>query len=189
MRTVRCISLWQPWATALFLPELKPIETRHWSTPFQGTLAIHVAKMASREVVSFFNDKINDPVDTYPKAAFSEFGYHSFAQLPLGAIIGTVEMVDCIATANLPFHELEEELDKIGELDDKLRGQRQVANFNIFRHFMANQDDAWNEWVRCETWGNFQQERFGWCFKNPILLSKPIPYKGKQGFFNVELPE
>lgn len=46
---VKCLSLWQPWASALFARDpdgnrLKPDETRGWSTVFRGELAIHAAQ-------------------------------------------------------------------------------------------------------------------------------------------------
>ena len=40
---MKAISLWQPWATAIAFG-VKKYETRHWSTPYRGLLAIHAAK-------------------------------------------------------------------------------------------------------------------------------------------------
>lgn len=34
-------------------------------------------------------------------------------------------------------------------------------------------------------WGNYESGRYGWIFDNVRALSKPIPFKGAQGFFNV----
>ncbi len=40
---MRALSLTQPWATALIVG-VKQIETRSWSTPYRGRIAIHAAK-------------------------------------------------------------------------------------------------------------------------------------------------
>ena len=43
MGTMKAISLWQPWASAV-ARRAKFNETRHWATSYRGTLAIHAAK-------------------------------------------------------------------------------------------------------------------------------------------------
>ena len=43
MKKLLAISLWQPWATYM-ADLLKANETRHWSTPIRGLIAIHAAK-------------------------------------------------------------------------------------------------------------------------------------------------
>lgn len=42
-RTMKAISLWQPWAT-LIACGVKAHETRHWATAHRGRIAIHAAK-------------------------------------------------------------------------------------------------------------------------------------------------
>ena len=37
--------------------------------------------------------------------------------------------------------------------------------------------------------GNYSDGRFGWLLKNAVRFKEPIPYKGMQGFFNVEIPQ
>ena len=37
-------------------------------------------------------------------------------------------------------------------------------------------------------WGNYAPGRFAFELANPVLLPEPIPYRGLQGFFNVEFP-
>ena len=43
MKSVPAISLWQPWAHLLAIGA-KRYETRSWSTPYRGPMAIHAAK-------------------------------------------------------------------------------------------------------------------------------------------------
>lgn len=40
---IRLLSLWQPWASLIAMG-VKKVETRHWSSPYRGLLAIHAAK-------------------------------------------------------------------------------------------------------------------------------------------------
>ena len=38
-------------------------------------------------------------------------------------------------------------------------------------------------------WGNYADGRFAWILKDVQPLKEPIPCKGRQGFFKVEIPE
>src|SRR5438128_11403517 len=46
---VKCISMWQAWASAFLRPDLKLCETRHWSTNHRGPLVIHATKTLRSE--------------------------------------------------------------------------------------------------------------------------------------------
>lgn len=43
LRSMKAISLWEPWATAMALG-LKKNETRHWNITYRGAIAIHAAR-------------------------------------------------------------------------------------------------------------------------------------------------
>lgn len=47
---MKCLSLWQPWASLLFAPDewRKRVETRSWKTVHRGLLVIHAAKRWDR---------------------------------------------------------------------------------------------------------------------------------------------
>lgn len=91
---MKAISLWQPWAS-LWLSGRKVHETRCWSTSYRGPLYIHAAKKCvyiHHEIP--FLDILND-----------EFGGHWAMDLPTGAIIGEVDLVDCVPVESLgPGH-------------------------------------------------------------------------------------
>ena len=131
---MKAISLWQPWAS-LWASGRKVHETRHWPTPYRGALAIHAAKRVepigsiSPELVAVLGD---------------EFGQDWRAHLPYGAIVGTCNLVACIATGP---------------------------------NFPASLDD--------EAAGNWADGRFAWRGTEFRLLKRPIPWKGRQGFFTV----
>jgi activating signal cointegrator 1 len=87
---VRAISLWQPWAS-LWASGRKVHETRHWSTDYRGPLAIHAAQRL--EEVSMELDEI----------MLAQFGAMWRRELPRGAIVGTCNLVACVATGtNFP---------------------------------------------------------------------------------------
>jgi len=82
---MKAISLWQPWAS-LWLTDAKVHETRHWPTSYRGWLLVHAAK---RKVDDFGGERIGDICDGL-------FGHHWGQDLPRGAIIGAVNLIDCL---------------------------------------------------------------------------------------------
>ena len=92
---MRAITLTQPWATLVAIGA-KSIETRSWYTPFRGPLAIHAAKGYPANVRPIC---LEEPFLSKLKAAgITQYGiYHaSNNQLPLGAIVATCDLVDCV---------------------------------------------------------------------------------------------
>lgn len=74
---MKCLSIIQPWAQAIFLG-YKTIETRSWSTNYRGPLLIHASKTFSKFAQSFAAEEL---------AVGRGIG-----RVPLGAIIGVVEL-------------------------------------------------------------------------------------------------
>jgi activating signal cointegrator 1 len=85
---MKAISLWQPWAS-LWLTDRKIHETRHWYTPHRGWLAVQATKHFEKDF---------DQGDPFREILDDEFGGHWAMDLPRGAIIGAVDLVDCIST-------------------------------------------------------------------------------------------
>jgi hypothetical protein len=73
---VKALSIRQPYAAAI-LAGLKQVEYRSWPTRFRGTLLIHAS--ASRGSL--------DQCEQFPTLDPTAF--------PFGALVGTVEVVDC----------------------------------------------------------------------------------------------
>ena len=88
--SIRAISLWQPWATLVVIGA-KTLETRSWPTRYRGPLAIHATKTLPVIARTLFRD---DPF----YSVLVEAGYPSVEALPLGAVLGTVTVADCIST-------------------------------------------------------------------------------------------
>ena len=91
---MRALSLTEPWATLVAIGA-KQWETRIWSTPYRGRLAIAAAKSFPRECYEL--------VDTQPFAAalFNDAVRPVISRWHLGHIIAVVDLIDCIRiTAN-----------------------------------------------------------------------------------------
>jgi len=86
---MKAISLWQPWASAWCSP-LKIHETRHWPINHRGWLAVHATKKIVHACGAELDDIICD-----------EFGPHWRMELPRGAIIGAVNIVNCERTEDV----------------------------------------------------------------------------------------
>lgn len=86
---MKAISLWQPWASALFT-DLKPDETRHWPIPLKligEPIAIHASLTDTRETRLAVMDLIFDPVVI---KAFRALGIEAYEDFPRGKVIGWV---------------------------------------------------------------------------------------------------
>ena len=87
---MKALSLTQPWAT-LVASGAKSIETRSWYTPYRGPLAIQAAK-------SFPRDCRELCLEAPFRNAIVAAGIHFIAHLPLGMMLATCELVDCVRT-------------------------------------------------------------------------------------------
>jgi hypothetical protein len=140
MTTMRCISLWQPWAS-LVATNWKHYETRSWSTPYRGPLAIHAAKR-TEDLEYWFN-----------KPEFRRYlvasGISWHGDLPLGAVVGVVNLVDVVRAEHI-------------------------------RHKLA---------ITERTFGDFSDGRYAWKLEWVCRFTKPLPARGSQGIFSVDIPD
>lgn len=86
---MKCLTIAQPWASMIIVGE-KDVECRTWQTTHRGLLLIHAAKDASVRKVTMAN---------WRKAGAHKYLAPSPLDLALGAILGTVELVDCLPRA------------------------------------------------------------------------------------------
>lgn len=115
------ISVRQPWAS-LLVSNSKTIETRTWATKRTGLVGIH----AGLKIDHY------GPLHRFPNASL----------LPIGAVIGTVELIEC-------------------------RPMR----------------PADSEAALCE----YREGLFAWITTNGNFFDKPIPMKGRLGFWKADL--
>jgi hypothetical protein len=92
---MKALTLTQPWATLVAIGA-KRIETRSWRTAYRGPLAIHAAKgLAS---VGGMRGLMQLGLSQPFASALLTSGFGNPGRLPLGAIIATCTLVDCVPT-------------------------------------------------------------------------------------------
>lgn len=162
--TLKCISLWQPWATLMAIGA-KRIETRHWDTNVRGLVAIHAAKRWSVEQRRIANSApfqwplynaglYRDDLDRGMNC--------SELVLPFGAIIAVGELVNCkMIVSSWPPR----------DGDTVFRDTRMLPPSEPEFSF-----------------GDYERGRYGWSFEN-VRPIEPIPCTGRQGWFSVKVNE
>lgn len=94
--TLSAITLWQPWASLIAFGQ-KKIETRSWKTPHRGPLLIHAAKRFTGEQRAFCSRK---PIKSALRGIKP-------ADLPLGAALCIVDLLDVSPTDDFPVEDPE----------------------------------------------------------------------------------
>jgi hypothetical protein len=95
------LSVQQPWASLIVLG-IKRCENRTWATDHRGPLAIHAS---GRCVLRSWAEILDGGDDVPPDEEVALEGgivLPALASLPLGAVVGTVDLVDCLPLARLP---------------------------------------------------------------------------------------
>lgn len=110
---MKCISLWQPWAS-LWALGLKQWETRHWKYPNwlqNETIYIHAATKWDSEVKFTLEiPEFVEALQTNKERILLGSNTKTFngISLPIGALIGTVKLVRCTPTETAKPSDLEE---------------------------------------------------------------------------------
>ena len=160
----RALTVWQPLASLLFLPEgkgfYKQFETRSWRTDYRGPLAIHASAKDVREVIR----AVQRPATLralgegvlrilYPDGPPPGTDWQTVIELlrssrdgilPRKALIGTVELADCL------------------EITPELRAEQPARELAV---------------------GNWRPGAYAWVFKNRRLFDAPITINGQQGLW------
>lgn len=97
---MKALTIRQPWPW-LILHGGKCIENRTWPTRYRGPLAIHAAASMTRAewyaALMFIRERgIKPPIEVGYEIPMRD-------ELELGAIIGTVEVVDCVTASPSPW--------------------------------------------------------------------------------------
>lgn len=91
---MKVLTVWQPWAGAL-AAGIKENETRSWATKYRGPIAIHSAMKAINHTWSnlYMNDEAREVICR--RLELPEI-INGPATFPMGCILATAELVDCI---------------------------------------------------------------------------------------------
>lgn len=167
---MKCLSLWQPWAT-LLVTGSKQVETRGWPIRHRGPLLIHAAKRWTTELA--------DLAETEPflsallaNVATSEMWRAS--DLPFGAIVGRVDVTGCVPTDRVGRWEQDPMAPTLNYFFDNL-GVMGPADGKPFL-FVSEDERAF---------GDYSPNRFAFLCKNPVRFETPIPFRGMQSLFDV----
>jgi hypothetical protein len=161
---MRCISLWQPWAS-LMAHGLKRIETRGagWgkllATP--GPLLIHAAKRWTRAESELSHSAIFYPALDSIGQAPQGFGFAADG-MPFGAIIGAVEVVAVLSTDRVKWNP---------------DSRRYFAYDQGGNQLVISSDE--------KAFGDYSDGRVAIVTRKPKAFRKPIPYTGRQSLFDV----
>lgn len=109
---MKVLSLIQPWATLVAIGA-KCIETRAWSTPYRGPIAIHASKwqdangrVVNAQVAEYLALCHGEPFRT----ALTQGGIERVRQLPSGAVVAIARLVDVVPTDVVIVDDYEREL-------------------------------------------------------------------------------
>lgn len=86
---MKAITIKQPWAS-LIVSGQKDIENRTWKTSFRGRVLIHAGMKSDNHWDSPVYEKVDSFLREISKGGTDWSNYHH------GAIIGSVEIVDCV---------------------------------------------------------------------------------------------
>jgi hypothetical protein len=93
---MKALTVRQPWAS-LIISGGKDIENRDWYTGFRGRVAIH---SSSKLTMADLEDCHEFLVHSIPHLSLERF---KRASLPLGSILGTVEITGCVRQSESPW--------------------------------------------------------------------------------------
>lgn len=147
---IRIFSLLQPWASLWVAgpPIGKGNETRSFGTSYRGLVAVHASRGFDREI------EIICQVEPFA-SALREIGFERASDLPRGAVVGRVTVVDCL------------------EMVDKstFEDPRSVGLMAIDR--VAEPE---------RSFGHYEPGRRAWMTgPERVRLPEPIPFKGGLG--------
>lgn len=96
---MKAISIRQPWAWAI-LHGNKDVENRNWPTRFRGRVWIHASKPMKRQE---YEDFCELRAQIIGAGWLSDVLTPRFDDLVRGAIVGSVEIVDCVENSGSPW--------------------------------------------------------------------------------------
>jgi len=172
---MKALTIRQPHATLIALG-VKHIETRSWPTKYRGPLAIHAGKHRPP------TDPVGDWI-AFPKRAEGNWYTEHFAVgmevalpgdgqavLPLGAIVATCELVDCV-----PITDRRHMPDRGAQLTIN------PATGTLYLLGSALSGEMINITNQLP-YGDFTPGRWAWLLAD-IVPCEPIPAKGAQGLW------
>jgi hypothetical protein len=178
-RTYPVLTLWQPHCS-LVRERIKWAETRGYKAPksiIGQTIAIHAAKRKPKEdqrVGDYIVHEMGD--DSWAMQRVNSLRY---IPLPLGAIVATARLVDCLPMIEDPglYHSLGDVPKRcllVGSLDHSSKGA--IDSLNLLR------DGIGTGATDQLPYGNFTPGRWAWILDQIEPVDPPVLFVGGQGF-------
>jgi hypothetical protein len=140
------LSLLQPWAS-LWVAGKKLIETRSWGTSYRGRIVVHASKAFKQDEMELCR------LEPFA-SALTDLGVKKFRDIPTGAVLGWVTLVDC-----QPMTE---------------RSLTGGCGFELATDPRLTETE--------EAFGHYAPGRFAWITdERRAVLPAPIPFKGQLG--------
>jgi hypothetical protein len=163
---MRAITLTQPWATLVAIGA-KCIETRSWSTPYRGPIAIHAAKgfpLGAQNIAR------SEPF----ASVLREAGFISPSELPRGSVVATARLVDVLPIQSKPAG------GHCVAPDDE--GLMRVWHPTELAGVKGHYSDITTEHEAL--FGDYSTPgRFGWVLEGVEALPAPVPARGALGLW------
>jgi hypothetical protein len=176
---MKTISLLQPWATLVAIGE-KTIETRSWRTNYRGPLAIH-ASLGTKyiNVKSKYylcgTDPFYSVIMVYAHKQYRMYrdiaGLPNKPMFPLGAIIATCELTNCVRIPYKP---------QPFPSDDRIN-KSYCQMFQLIPPPLERGHEL--------SFGDYTPGRYAWILSNIKPLVKPVPVKGSLGLWEWNAPD
>jgi len=156
---MKALSIKQPWAS-LIAHGIKDIENRTWRTHFRGRIYIHASGKSAGNTAFL----LSDLQDNY--FAWNTENYKTFeSNLPYSAIIGEVDIVDCVINHESIWAE-------------KTETDQDQQMFQLFGRTDKSGKIS-NDPIKI-----IGKPTYNWVLANPVLYDKPIMnVKGKLSFW------
>jgi hypothetical protein len=176
---MKAITIKQPWAQ-LICEGVKDIENRTWKTSYRGRVLIHTSAKPNRYPLDMIftqvqlDEMLKQNTENY-WCGHKEFG----AKYCDSAIIGSVEIVDCVQNHSSVWAEKFTETKKCPNCgcEDCI----EIYDFNNVKTYRccANCKQEWFTDVNY-----YDKQIYNWVLENPVLFKNPIlNVKGKLSFW------
>lgn len=154
---MKALSIWQPHASLITTGD-KLFETRHWTTKVRGDILIHAA-LEQRDLVQLFRGHEET------RARY----FQALEPILNGNSPSAWWKAKKSIIANLPLGKLV----GIATLSQPLLIGAEISSMEAM--------------LKGNGWGNFLPGRFAWPLSNVRRFVTPIPWKGRQGFFECDI--
>lgn len=168
---MKCLSLHQPWAS-LLVTGAKRVETRSWPIRHRGPLLIHAAKKWNAELLELLR---SEPFRFWWELLVDD-NLPVGCSVPLGCVVGRVDVVACYPT---------EEVEVGSESLDPLGCIKRPAQSISIGAFAEAGSRRLHVTPTEKAFGDYSPNRYAWLCSDPVPFQSPIPFVGRQGFFDV----